>query len=132
MFSLNDAQHHVAVCVADSSVYHGSEVPYVYGEVLVSPNATAADRTLSQQMLQYWLNFATFTNPSPMRASSTIMGGNMTTSGSNMTYWPAYGPNQTMLQLNQTNITTITDTYRQTQIDFFLEQPKVFNLKRSL
>ena len=32
-----------------------------------------------------------------------------------------------MLQLNYTNTTVITDTYREKQIDYFFDRPQVFN-----
>jgi len=64
------------------------------------------------------LNFALYTDPSAAPG------------GSNSTHWLKYGSEKTLLQLNGTNYTTIPDTYRQTQIEFFLSEPKAFNLRR--
>ncbi len=97
-------------------VAHGSEVVFVFGAVgLPGSNYSSADVALSEQMINYWLTFAYYTDPSA--------GGN------NSTYWPSYGTNQTMLQLNPTNITLITDTYRQKQINYFLSEPNTFNFR---
>lgn len=97
--------------------YHGSEVAFVYGSVSTARNYTAADLALSRNMINYWINFAYYTDPNGAR--------------SNATYWPAYGDNRTLLQLDPANYTLIPDTYRQEQIDFFLSEPVEFNLKRS-
>ena len=93
--------------------YHGSEVAFVYGLVSEALNYTEADVALSQAMINYWLNFAYYTDPNGP--------------GSNATYWPAYGGNKTLLQLNGTNTTLIPDTFRQTQISFFTSEPQAFS-----
>lgn len=70
-------------------------------------------------MMQYWLNFATYTDPTPSNAS---------TSSVKLTHWPSYGTNLTLLQLNGTNLTTIPDTYRQAQINFFNSEGTAFDV----
>ena len=52
--------------------------------------------------------------------------------GGNATNWPTYGGEKNTLFLNVSNVTVIPDTYRQTQIEYFLDNPKAFNFKRWL
>ncbi|ORY24002.1 Alpha/Beta hydrolase protein [Naematelia encephala] len=106
--------------------YHSIEVPYVFGipqlpsdlnpvESLLN-NYTAGDALLSREIIEYWLNFAYYTNPSP--------------AGSNTTSWPPYSTNSTLLQLDVGNLTYLADDYRSKQIDYFLSEPKQFNYRR--
>lgn len=39
-------------------VYHGSEVPLIFGNLPTPPNATAFEMTLSKYMQRVWANFA--------------------------------------------------------------------------
>ena len=95
--------------------YHGSEVAFVFGVVSTAANYSEADIALSKNMIQYWLNFAYYVDPS---------GGH-----SNATHWPEYGSSQTLLQLNGTNTTLIPDTFRRTQTDFFQNEAHAFNAR---
>ena len=45
----------------------------------------------------------------------------------NASYWPAYGNDKQMIQLNGTNTTVIRDVFREEMIDFVLEHPTTFN-----
>ncbi|KAK8847567.1 hypothetical protein IAR55_005426 [Kwoniella newhampshirensis] len=113
-------------------VYHASEIPYVFGAARpgvglagFSSNYTQADAALSNTMMNYWLNFAYYTNPN----------GNGDASASNTTYWPTHDINQNnknMLRLLASNVTVFQDDYREQQMDFFLDRPREFNYRRSL
>ncbi|WWD21657.1 hypothetical protein CI109_106143 [Kwoniella shandongensis] len=113
-------------------VYHASEIPYVYGAARpsigfpgFSTNYTQADASLSNTMMDYWLNFAYYTNPN----------GNGATGSSNATYWPNHDTNQNnknMLRLLANNVTVFQDDYREEQMQFLLNNPEQFNYKRGL
>ncbi|WRT64599.1 uncharacterized protein IL334_001532 [Kwoniella shivajii] len=106
-------------------VYHGSEIPYVYGAPLAGAgNYTAGDLSLSVSMMDYWLNFAYYNNPNSPDESSS--------SSSNSTNWPTYTNDKNILRLLANNVTVFTDDYREKQMDFFLSQPTQFNYKRGL
>jgi para-nitrobenzyl esterase len=67
--------------------FHTSEVPYVFGtlDVLKRP-WTDVDRRLSQQMMSYWINFATTGDPN----------------GAGLPRWPAYeATDPTVLRLGE-------------------------------
>jgi len=51
-------------------VYHGSEVPFVYG---APPNASATATSLSGAMLDYWISFATSLNPNDGHGNTRII-----------------------------------------------------------
>ncbi len=67
---------------------HGNEIPYVFGHLSQNKMAqyTEADHLLSEQMVQYWTNFAKTGNPN----------------GENLPQWPVYEPGKaTVMQLNE-------------------------------
>ncbi|WWD00792.1 hypothetical protein V866_007727 [Kwoniella sp. B9012] len=113
-------------------VYHSSEIPYVYGQTIPGQNLaalgfgsnyTAEDQQFSYQMIDYWLNFAYYTNPNGPSSNSN--------SNSNSTNWPTYTSEKNILRLKSNNVTVFTDNYRQEQMDFFNNNPKQFSYKRS-
>ncbi len=55
-------------------VHHGAELAYVFGNMNESDGYNNTDRTLSNQMMDYWVNFAGTGNPN----------------GQDIAYWPAY------------------------------------------
>lgn len=94
-----------------SGVAHASELNYVYGVPTLS--GPTPQSTLSSQMMDYWISFAVAGNPNDGR-------------GSNRPPWPTYNvQNPQILQLNS-NLTTIQDNYRHTQIDLINAIPAVF------
>ena len=44
-------------------VHHGADLAYVFGNMKPSDGYVAADKTLSEQMMGYWINFARSGNP---------------------------------------------------------------------
>jgi para-nitrobenzyl esterase len=78
--------------------YHGSEIAYVFGNLIVAPfatppnNATPAytdyDRKLADEMSSYWVNFATAGDPN----------------GKNLPKWPAFkvAKNEVVMSLGDT------------------------------
>uniref|UniRef100_A0A0W0F594 Carboxylesterase type B domain-containing protein n=1 Tax=Moniliophthora roreri TaxID=221103 RepID=A0A0W0F594_MONRR len=101
-------------------VAHGTEVPFVYGLPLVTPNATASATRISQVMIEYWVSFATSLNPNDGK-------------GRPRPVWSQYTPqNQVLIQLNGDNTTLIPDNYRQEQISFINQNPVTFAHRRSL
>lgn len=112
---------------AARGVYHGSEIPFVYGAARpgvgaagFSSNYTAADGLLSNTIMDYWLNFAYYTNPN--------------SASSNETYWSTYseGSGKNILRLLSGNVTIFTDDYREQQMEYFLSMPTQFNYKRDI
>ncbi|WVF69607.1 hypothetical protein IAT40_004385 [Kwoniella sp. CBS 6097] len=112
-------------------VFHASEIPFVFGAARpeigfpsISMNYTAQDAQLSDTMINYWLNFAYFTNPNGPSDSSVA----------NATYWPTHdiSQNKNILRLKSDNVTLFQDDYRQEQTDFFISRPEQFNYRRSL
>jgi para-nitrobenzyl esterase len=55
-------------------VYHGSELPFVFGNLTARSGMTAADRAFSSQLIGYWTRFATSGAPGGTGAAA----------------WPAY------------------------------------------
>ncbi|KAF7343254.1 Carboxylic ester hydrolase [Mycena venus] len=78
-------------------VFHGSEIPYVYG----APNDTSASAILiSRLMIEYWVSFATSLTPNDGR-------------GISRPEWTQFTPkNKAVIQLNGANITMIPDDFR--------------------
>ncbi|KAF5333757.1 hypothetical protein D9758_016575 [Tetrapyrgos nigripes] len=98
-------------------VFHSSEVAYVYGGV---ENPTPSDATLSSNMMDYWISFATSLDPNDGK-------------GLSRPEWPQYTPNnQVIIQLNGDNLTAIPDDYRKEQSDFINLMPLTFHHRRSL
>uniref|UniRef100_A0A8H7XT35 Carboxylic ester hydrolase n=1 Tax=Psilocybe cubensis TaxID=181762 RepID=A0A8H7XT35_PSICU len=98
-------------------VFHGSEVPYVYG----APSDTSASSLrISSLMIDYWVSFATSLDPNDGR-------------GIPRPHWAQYTPeNQVIMQLNGDNTTLIPDNYRKEQIAFINSDPAVFHQRRSI
>lgn len=118
-------------------VPHAAEVYYVFGvpqlavsnttvsggigAVAQGSNYTAEDAQLSQQAIDYWLNFAHFTDPNGQ-------GGKTATE---LPYWPAYnGEEVNQLVFARGNTTLGKDDYRQEQMRYPLDRPDTFNYKR--
>ncbi|KAK0460689.1 triacylglycerol lipase [Desarmillaria tabescens] len=98
-------------------VYHGSEIPFVYG-TLGSLNEMASANTLSVMMMGYWISFATSLEPNDGL-------------GSERPLWPQYTPSQqVLLQLYGDNITVIHDDYNKEKIDFIISEGAVFRHRR--
>ncbi|TYJ55470.1 hypothetical protein B9479_003860 [Cryptococcus floricola] len=110
-------------------VYHASEIPFVYGaarpgigQAGISMNYTEADGILSNSIMEYWLNFAHYADPN----------GPDGTSSSNATYWPAHNiDDKQILRLMANNVTVFTDDYREEAMTYFVNNPTVFNQRRS-
>ncbi|KAI0068784.1 esterase 1 [Artomyces pyxidatus] len=103
-------------------VTHGLELLYVYGVVALT---TGPPATLSLQMMDYWISFATSLDPNDGK-------------GTPRPTWDLYGenqrgridvprPSQSIIQLNATNTTMIPDTYRAAGIEFMIENRLVFS-----
>ncbi|WVQ98239.1 hypothetical protein IAU59_005362 [Kwoniella sp. CBS 9459] len=116
---------------ANLGVFHASEIPFVFGAARpgigfpgISTNYTAADAQLSDTMINYWLNFAYYTNPNG--PSDSAVG--------NATYWPTHdiSQNKNILRLKSDNVTLFQDDYRQEQTNFFNSRPEQFNYRRGL
>ena len=87
--------------------FHTADVGYVFG----AGYAYGGDNlVLGQAMIQYWLNFATYLDPN----------------GPSLPQWDKYGDDKVMLQLNQTNITAVSDTYREEAFQFLLDNHEAF------
>jgi hypothetical protein len=56
------------------SVSHGSEVLFVYG---LPPNATLSSATLSLQIIDYWISFATSLDPNDGRGSLRMLSSSL-------------------------------------------------------
>ncbi len=81
--------------------FHSDDIEYVFGTLDTRPgwNVSSADRTLSDQMMTYWTNFATTGDPN---------GG----AASDLPKWPKYNDaGYPLIHLNST-ITTGPDTLR--------------------
>ncbi|KAK0460687.1 extracellular triacylglycerol lipase precursor [Desarmillaria tabescens] len=106
-----------SIIVPDLGVYHGSELPFVYG-ALGSPNEPASANALSVAMIDYWVSFATSLDPNDGRGSSRPI-------------WPQYTPErQVLIQLNGNNLTVIPDDYNKDKIDFIISEGATFRHRR--
>lgn len=98
-------------------VYHGSEIPFVYG-TLGSLNETSSAKSLSVMMMDYWVSFATSLDPNDGL-------------GSERPLWPQYTPyQQVLLQLNGDNLTVIPDDCNKEKIDFIISEGAFFRHRR--
>ncbi|PIL25854.1 hypothetical protein GSI_11607 [Ganoderma sinense ZZ0214-1] len=95
-------------------VYHGTEIPWVYGLPSVE-EASAESGVVSRAMVDYWLSFVVSGTPNDGK-------------GLARTIWPQYkSDNQVLIQFDTTNLTsdlsdatfaTIPDDYRAEQMAF--------------
>jgi len=93
-------------------VFHGAEVPFVYGDLGSATSSSAAQ--LSRVMIDYWVSFATSLNPNDGH-------------GVSRPFWEQYVPqHQALMQLNGDNLTMIPDNYRMEQINFINSHPLVW------
>jgi acetylcholinesterase len=114
------------------TVTHGQEVNYVFGDCASKP---LASQLLCQNMINYWLSFATSLTPNDGKGSARVN-------------WPAYtasspvctsrflptsplNSSQAIIQLNGTNTTAIPDDYRKEQISYINNNTIVFHQRRS-
>ncbi|KAF9531107.1 extracellular triacylglycerol lipase precursor [Crepidotus variabilis] len=97
-------------------VAHASEITSVYG--LQSGSAPAL--ALSEQMVDYWVSFATSLDPNDNR-------------GYRRPIWPRYTPqNEVLLKLEGGNTTVIPDSYRKDKIDFINSNGLTLRQRRGL
>lgn len=77
---------------------------------------TADDEALSQDFMDYFINFAHHLDPND-RGSSTLLS------------WPAYSSDLHMLSLSSSGNTLIRDDYREGPIEYFLNNAAAFNFR---
>jgi para-nitrobenzyl esterase len=80
-----------------SFAFHSDEIEYVFGTLDTRPGSVwrPEDRTLSEQMMSYWTNFARTGDPN----------------GPGLPLWPKYGKDDSLIHLDST-ITSGPDTLR--------------------
>lgn len=88
--------------------FHSDDIEYVFGtlETRTGANWRPEDRTLSEEMMLYWTNFARTGDPN----------------GKGLPKWPRYDKEKQLLVLDK-NITARPDTAR-AQYEFLLSQPE--------
>ena len=84
---------------AQLGAYHGSELPYVFGNLETSQVYNQTDLDLSKAIMGYWTRFAKTGNPN----------------GGGQTEWPSYGPEDQNLALGD-QITANSGLYK-AQVD---------------
>ncbi|TYJ58286.1 hypothetical protein B9479_000829 [Cryptococcus floricola] len=108
---------------AQRGVWHASEIPYVYG--LARPGTgqsaeyTDVDGALSDAMMEYWINFAHYSDPNgPSGATS------------NFTSWPAHdiSANTNILRLKGDDIEVFKDDFREEGMQFMQDNAGEFNM----
>ncbi|HTQ99060.1 MAG TPA: carboxylesterase family protein, partial [Candidatus Acidoferrum sp.] len=84
---------------------HVSELAYMFNQAEQNPKWTMADKKLSDQMAQYWVNFATTGNPN----------------GKDLPEWPAYqnGKGNTVMGFGDQSAAMKTTTPSTAELDFF-------------
>jgi para-nitrobenzyl esterase len=91
--------------------YHGSEIAYAFGNLIVAPFATSpdgapkwedVDRKLADTMSSYWVNFATTGNPN----------------GKNLPKWPAFQPVKGEVVMSFGNTTEVKPVPNKPALDF--------------
>jgi len=80
-----------------SFAFHSDDIEYVFGTLDTRPgwSVSPEDRTMSEQMMTYWTNFAKTGDPN----------------GAGLPEWPKYGPDDSLIHLNSP-ITSGPDTLR--------------------
>ncbi|BEJ12984.1 hypothetical protein CspHIS471_0301580 [Cutaneotrichosporon sp. HIS471] len=94
---------------------HSSDVPYVFGVALQENNYTAEAEVLGQQIMDYWINFATYLDPN---------GDPNLPSDPPSPYWPPHGATKDSMRLDPANLTVVPDTFREGQMVIF-DEPDV-------
>ncbi|KAG6834989.1 hypothetical protein H0H93_005872, partial [Arthromyces matolae] len=111
-------------------VYHGSEIPYVYGG-LTSATSPSTSLALSGIMMDYWISFATSLDPNDGHGAS--LKSLLTSYSSSGPHWDEYSIfHPAVMQLNGADLTMIPDTYRQEQIAFINSEALVFHHRRNV
>jgi para-nitrobenzyl esterase len=101
--------------------YHGSEIAYAFGNLIVAPFAANADgappkwedvdRKLADNMSSYWVNFATTGDPN----------------GKNLPKWPGFKPVKGEVAMSFGNTTEVKPVPNQAGLDFldgYMEQQR--------
>ncbi|KAL5495839.1 hypothetical protein ACEPAI_1303 [Sanghuangporus weigelae] len=90
-------------------VMHSAEVVYVYG----APQNGPASISLSQNMIDYWVSFASSLDPNDERGNAS------------RSRWTQYtSKSESVLELNAENLKMIPDNFRAEQIKFLNEHPE--------
>ena len=102
--------------------YHGSEIAYAFGNLIVAPFAANADgaqpkwedvdRKLADTMSSYWVNFATTGDPN----------------GKNLPKWPAFKPAKAEVVMSFGNTTEVKPVPNKPALDFldtYFEQQRL-------
>ncbi|KAK0479193.1 extracellular triacylglycerol lipase precursor [Armillaria novae-zelandiae] len=100
-------------------VPHGAELPFIFGGLGIWEDhvkgASAADWSLSETMLDYWISFASSLNPNDGL-------------GHTRPIWPQYTPtSEVLLQFKCDNTTVVADDYRWEQIRYLNSKADVFH-----
>jgi para-nitrobenzyl esterase len=95
------------------AAFHSDDIAYVFGTLDTRPGAVwrPEDRKLSDQMMDYWTNFAKSGDPN----------------GPGLPVWPKYGKGDELIHLDST-ITSGPDTLRP-RYEFLMEMMAVLNSK---
>jgi para-nitrobenzyl esterase len=96
-----------------SFAFHSDDIEYIFGTLDTRPGATwrPEDRTLSDQMMSYWTNFARKGDPNGKDGK-----------GADLPVWPKYGEGDPVLHLDNP-ITSRPDENR-SRYEFWLSQEK--------
>ncbi|KAK0199371.1 extracellular triacylglycerol lipase precursor [Desarmillaria ectypa] len=102
-----------------AGVPHASELPFIFGGLGIweeyMDDASAADWTLSETMLDYWISFATSLDPNDGLGHARPI-------------WPQYTPtSEVLLQFKCDNTTVVADDYRREQIRYINSKADVFH-----
>ncbi|BEJ09791.1 hypothetical protein CcaverHIS641_0607060 [Cutaneotrichosporon cavernicola] len=94
---------------------HSSDVPYVFGVAVPENNYTAEAEVLGQQIMDYWINFATYLDPN---------GDPNLPCDPPSPYWPPHGATKDSMRFDSANLTVVPDTFREDQMAVF-DEPDV-------